>query len=167
MAQFDTTLARALPRVGPRRIQRKRTKGWRMPRGAVYVGRPSKWGNPFRPRGGGTESLSTVALALNLPLREPELSRAAAVLRFAYQLGEVPDNLLPAVLIKAWGEDPELPFTAEDVRSELAGKDLVCWCPLGQACHAETLLMVANRPAEGDENGNLDAQGGQEAVPNG
>lgn len=32
----------------PRRIQRKRTKGWRMPPGAVYVGRPSIWGNPWR-----------------------------------------------------------------------------------------------------------------------
>ena len=31
----------------PERIQRKRTKGWRMPVGAVYVGRPTKWGNPF------------------------------------------------------------------------------------------------------------------------
>lgn len=31
----------------PRRIQRRRTKGWRMPAGAVYVGRPTKWGNPF------------------------------------------------------------------------------------------------------------------------
>jgi hypothetical protein len=32
----------------PKRIQRKRTKDWRMPENAVYVGRPSKWGNPFR-----------------------------------------------------------------------------------------------------------------------
>lgn len=32
----------------PVRIQRRRVKGWRMPRGAVYVGRPSKWGNPYR-----------------------------------------------------------------------------------------------------------------------
>jgi hypothetical protein len=31
----------------PQRIQRKRTKGWRMPANAVYVGRPTKWGNPF------------------------------------------------------------------------------------------------------------------------
>lgn len=30
----------------PQRIQRKRTKGWKMPEGAVYVGRPTKWGNP-------------------------------------------------------------------------------------------------------------------------
>jgi len=31
----------------PKRIQRRRTKGWRMPEGAVYVGRPTKWRNPF------------------------------------------------------------------------------------------------------------------------
>jgi hypothetical protein len=32
----------------PRRIQRKRIKGWRKPARAVYVGRPTRWGNPFR-----------------------------------------------------------------------------------------------------------------------
>lgn len=31
----------------PKRIQRKRTKGWRMPPNTVYVGRPSKWKNPW------------------------------------------------------------------------------------------------------------------------
>jgi hypothetical protein len=31
----------------PRRIQRSRAKGWRMPENTVYVGRPTKWGNPF------------------------------------------------------------------------------------------------------------------------
>jgi len=31
----------------PERIQRKRTKGWKMPPNTVYVGRPTKWGNPF------------------------------------------------------------------------------------------------------------------------
>lgn len=33
----------------PQRVQRKRTKGWRMPEGVVYVGRGTAWGNPFRP----------------------------------------------------------------------------------------------------------------------
>lgn len=33
--------------MSPKRIQRKRTPGWRMPKGAVYVGRPTKWGNPY------------------------------------------------------------------------------------------------------------------------
>lgn len=31
-----------------KRIQRRRTKGWKLPPGCVYVGRPTKWGNPFR-----------------------------------------------------------------------------------------------------------------------
>ena len=31
----------------PIRIQRKRTKGWKMPENTVYVGRPTKHGNPF------------------------------------------------------------------------------------------------------------------------
>ena len=29
------------------RVQRKRTKGYRLPPNTVYVGRPTKWGNPF------------------------------------------------------------------------------------------------------------------------
>jgi len=33
--------------VTPQRIQRKRTRGWRMPPATVYVGRPTRWGNPF------------------------------------------------------------------------------------------------------------------------
>lgn len=32
----------------PVRIQRKRSKGWRMPAGVVYVGRPTIWGNPYQ-----------------------------------------------------------------------------------------------------------------------
>lgn len=31
----------------PRRIQRQAVKGWRLPPNTVYVGRGSKWGNPF------------------------------------------------------------------------------------------------------------------------
>ncbi len=36
-----------------KRIQRKRIKGWRMPKNAVYVGRPTKWGNPYKVITGG------------------------------------------------------------------------------------------------------------------
>lgn len=32
--------------VRPKRVQRKRTKGWKMPENTVYVGRGSKYGNP-------------------------------------------------------------------------------------------------------------------------
>jgi hypothetical protein len=31
----------------PLRVQRRRTKGWEMPDGAIYVGRPTMFGNPF------------------------------------------------------------------------------------------------------------------------
>lgn len=31
-----------------KRIQRKRTRGWRMPSTAKYIGRPTKWGNPYK-----------------------------------------------------------------------------------------------------------------------
>jgi hypothetical protein len=31
----------------PKRIQRKRTKGWKMPEGSVHVGWPTRWGNPY------------------------------------------------------------------------------------------------------------------------
>jgi len=39
---------------------------------------------------------------------------------------------------------PILEFTTEDVPRELAGRDLACWCPLDQPCHAYVLLRVAN-----------------------
>ena len=29
--------------------------------------------------------------------------------------------------------------------SELRGKNLACWCPPGQACHADVLLELANK----------------------
>jgi hypothetical protein len=32
----------------PARLQRRRTKGWRAPATAVFVGRGTRWGNPFK-----------------------------------------------------------------------------------------------------------------------
>ena len=32
----------------PKRIQRKRTKGWRLQENTLCVSRPSRWGNPYR-----------------------------------------------------------------------------------------------------------------------
>jgi hypothetical protein len=28
--------------------------------------------------------------------------------------------------------------------AELRGRDLACWCPLDQPCHADVLLAIAN-----------------------
>lgn len=38
------TIDEVLP---PKRVQRRRVKGWRMPPNTIYVGRGSKWGNPY------------------------------------------------------------------------------------------------------------------------
>lgn len=34
---------------------------------------------------------------------------------------------------------------SEDIKRELRGKDLACWCAPDQACHADVLLEIANR----------------------
>jgi len=44
----------------PIRIQRKRTKGWKMPANTVYVGRGSAWGNPYK-----ISPLTTREMAVN------------------------------------------------------------------------------------------------------
>lgn len=74
--------------------------GW--PAGAVYVGRPSKWGNPF--------------------VVVTEDAREEAIELFRESITEE--------------------FKAE-IRRELRGKDLVCWCA-PKPCHADVLLEIAN-----------------------
>lgn len=92
----------------PKRIQRKRTKGWRMPEDAVYVGRPTKWGNPFR------------------------LGTYNSLGEIVRQYREWLDVSLPGQEIK------------EAAKTELRGRDLLCWCPLNRPCHADVLLEIAN-----------------------
>lgn len=46
--------------MGPQRLQRSRRRGYQMPAGAVYVGRPTRWGNPY-PLGPGRTALQAVA----------------------------------------------------------------------------------------------------------
>jgi len=47
-----------------------------------------------------------------------------------------------------------LRFTVADVRQELVGRDLACWCSLDAACHADVLLEIANSWHTGiDESG--------------
>jgi hypothetical protein len=43
----------------------------------------------------------------------------------------------------------KLRFTRAEVKRELAGRDLACWCPLDVPCHADVLLAVANEDRPG------------------
>lgn len=110
----------------PKRIQQKRTKGWRKPEGAVSVARPSKWGNPY-----------TLEWArgywAGYAVTESDL-RSEVVTCFRN------DRLFL---------DCDYPSIAT-IRAELRGKDLMCWCPLDLPCHADVLLELAN----GKEGGN-------------
>ncbi|MFL0393527.1 DUF4326 domain-containing protein [Streptomyces albus] len=110
----------------PNRIQRKRTKGWRAPEGAIYVGRGSRWGNPYRITRRGNHWHVCHDDGVNEPAFDSETGARTAALK-AYR----------AYLL----DDAEL---ARAARRELAGRDLMCWCPLDRPCHAGVLLEIAN-----------------------
>ncbi|TMZ66412.1 DUF4326 domain-containing protein [Klebsiella pneumoniae] len=99
----------------PTRIQRRRNKGWRMPQGAVYVGRPTRWGNPFM-------------------VGEPYAIRGT-------ETWTVRDRAHAVALYRDYLA--ARPGLAERARVELAGRDLACWCPLDQPCHGDVLLEIA------------------------
>jgi hypothetical protein len=47
-AQLEVSKSVSRSRVSkPKRIQRSRAKGWKIPVNAIYVGRPTVWGNPY------------------------------------------------------------------------------------------------------------------------
>lgn len=102
----------------PKRVQRSRKKGWRMPPDAIYVGRPSRWGNPFKIQGPPQEAAQNRKLVKEL-----------------YDLWMV--GVTPA-------PDHRVSPLLNIIKEELAGHDLVCWCPLDQPCHADVLLELAN-----------------------
>lgn len=103
----------------PIRIQLKRSKGWRLPSNTVVVSRPSHWGNDFK----------VGSRYFNYETKEvlTVKDRADAVRLFTNQL---------------W-------FChgfQREIKRELRGKNLACWCPLDQRCHADVLLKIANEP---------------------
>lgn len=76
-----------------------------VPSDAIYVGRPSKWGNPY-------------TISRNTTREEVIRSYRQAVAHRHHE-----------------------------IRHDLKGKDLVCWCaPL--RCHADILLEIANHENE-------------------
>jgi len=134
--------------VSPQRIQRTRRAGWRMPPGAVYVGRPSYWGNPFVVAPGPVippvrARMWDVRIEGELLCRwdTRALALADAANRFRDYLAERREGRHQRSLGYPW---------ESQIRAELAGKDLACWCGIGLPCHGDWLLTVANQPAEGN-----------------
>jgi hypothetical protein len=106
--------------TAPCRVQRQRTAGWRMPDGAVYVGRPSPWGNPYTVGAWDPGYLGTHQVVCSDDPASHIRSAARAVEAYA-------EHVAPWLDVEP-----------------LRGHDLVCWCRLDQPCHADVLLRLAN-----------------------
>ena len=110
--------------MSPQRIRyHGRTRGWRLPAGAIYVGRPTIWGNPFRVGQPLTYFEEMVGWITKPPLRP---TAADVVAWYEY------------VRWHDWHLDTAVPSGV------LWGHDLACWCPLDSPCHADVLLRWAN-----------------------
>lgn len=118
----------------PQRVQRKRTKGWRMPSDAIYVGRPTKWGNPFQP-------YTTVdgLFASEMGIRISDGPRTLRDGLIAVNVMGVEHAL---TLYRLWALQRSL--QEPGYFSPLRGNPLCCWCPLDRPCHADVLLDLAN-----------------------
>jgi len=149
----------------PKRIQLSRARGSRRPAGAVSVARPTKWGNPFKLND--YTGLKRIPAALDPDASweyEGRISADGATHAYHHPDGRITHctvyymtpseivstferaltgNYSPA-MIAASPSRKFLKYTVEDVRRELAGKDLACWCPLSRPCHADVLLRIAN-----------------------
>lgn len=128
--------ARQIAMGSPARIQRRRTKGWRAPEGAVYVGRGSRWGNPFT----SAECIEAGWATTAAEARKVNVEFFTAWLDGSLHGGPGPEDTSWSAERRDW---------IREHACELAGRDLMCWCPLpepGQPdhCHAAVLLRIAN-----------------------
>ena len=107
----------------PKRIRfQMGVKGWRKPPGTIIVMRGSRWGNPF-----------VVA---------PRLAPGAKIDRRRRTYTAVPTA---EEAVKRFREYMEAsPERQAEARRDLRGFDLACNCKLGEPCHADVLLAIAN-----------------------
>ncbi|MCX4697035.1 DUF4326 domain-containing protein [Streptomyces sp. NBC_01373] len=131
------TAARQIALDAPRRIQRRRTRGWRAPDRAVYVGRPTRFGNPAR----------IIRADHGLLVQWGETGGSVGVWP-----NEAEARRYATEVYRTWIGQPEQADTRRLFRALLHGRDLMCWCPLpapGQSdhCHAAVLLELANSSA--------------------
>jgi hypothetical protein len=123
---IDWGKLRTPPAPAPKRIQRSRARGWKMPPGTVYVGRPTRWGNPYFPGSG----MARGFFDENMKWAEYDVrDRRVQVQWFREHMADL----------------ATIPDSYEKFIAPLRGKDLACWCKIGVPCHADVLLELANR----------------------
>ncbi len=100
----------------PQRIRMHRTKGWRKPVGAVYVGRPSRWGNPYRV--GTEESAAECVAKFERWCRQRQTDAPAAFAQWLAPLSGhdlacwcAPDTPCHANVLLRLANEPWAPFT--------------------------------------------------------
>jgi hypothetical protein len=105
----------------PVRIQRRRVRGWKMPPNTVSVTRPGRYGNRY--------------------------AIGEAPIHVDDRCWLVTDAAMAKRLYAEWIEwqFKFLPSWRDSIKRELGGKNLACWCPLNQPCHADVLLELANK----------------------
>lgn len=124
----------------PIRIQRKRIKGWEKPPNTVYVGRGTKWGNPFKLINNKwylTWGISEFGIG-----GEPTIEDVLRWYEKLFKNGKV--RLTEITNVQYYFNEYHKRFKFLDL-SELKGKNLMCWCKLDSPCHADILLKLANK----------------------
>lgn len=132
-----------------KRVQRKRAKGWRKPPNTVDVTRASRWGNPFKYSGDQVfcdaahrrTFLSRWVLAQDAHFPDPTEGVKESVRLYRLWIeGNLPEGYYDNHHIVR-----PVKFTIEDIKKELKGKDLMCYCAGENPCHADVLLELANQ----------------------
>lgn len=121
-----------------------------MPEGAVYVGRPTIYGNPFRivPPAGccphwDVEDDNGVRYLIDHDrAHEPAGYTLSPTTRAEAAVEAV--RLFYDDLTDWFGGRLSRQAGLADAIRRLRGRDLCCWCPLDQPCHADVLLRIAN-----------------------
>lgn len=130
----------------PKRIQRQRGKGWKNPPNTVYVGRPTKWGNPFRLMGDMIYIDASHRRKILSPWVYFTLGDKEDVVQLFEHIVNGTTFVEKEVDCRYWVDH----FSNLDL-SELRGKNLSCWCPIGSPCHADILLELANETETSNE----------------
>jgi hypothetical protein len=109
-----------------------------MPPNTVYVGRGTDWGNPFIP--GKRFNDLALWIAINGVMTREQIDEWHANDGFLVRDGQH--------ALECYRKYAAWMIRDTDVRwawlVNLVGKNLACWCPLDQPCHADILLELAN-----------------------